>query len=290
MRSLYSIRASAAVNGMSASESIRANAFNGPDQGEIKIALAAWGVFLLGTCVYCLIHQAIVSAVTPDLVRTVTLALREWGIWLVLTPFVFNWLQATGGESALARLRDLWPHALLTLLIAMLVEIGLDQATDTRAAASTIAIFLPRYIGALVVVYLVWHVFVRTTDAVAPHEVEEKQPFSPPVTILVSKGADECLLPIDEIQYMSAARNYVEIRARNQCYLLRGTMAQLEELLPPHQFVRIHRSHIVNVREIERIKIHRSGSGTVQLRCGASLGLSKRYRAELQTRRLSSAH
>lgn len=267
---------------MSASELLPSNALHGPDQGEIKIALTAWSVFLAGTCIYCLVHQAIVSAATPDLVRTVTLALREWGIWLVLTPFVFHRLRASESESAPARLRSQWPFVVSMLFIATLVELGIDQATDTRAAASTLAIFLPRYMAAMVVVYLVWHVFLRTSNTHAQPRVDPVQIPSSPATLLVSKGADECLLPIADIQYLSAARNYIEIRARNQCYLLRRTMTQLEEILPSNRFVRIHRSHIVNVNEIDRIRTHRSGSGTVHLRCGASLGLSKRYRAQLR--------
>lgn len=267
---------------MSASELLPATAFNGPDQGEIKIALTAWSVFLVGTCIYCLVHQAIVSAATPDLARTVTLALREWGIWLVLTPFVFNRLRMSVSESSATRLRSQWPFVVSMLFIATLVELGIDQATDTRAATATLAIFLPRYIAAMVVVYLVWHVFLRTPEKRALPRVDSVQTPSSPAALLVSKGADECLLPIEDIQYLSAARNYIEIRARNQCYLLRRTMAHLEEILPSHRFVRIHRSHIVNVNEIDRIKTHRSGSGTVHLRCGASLGLSKRYRAQLR--------
>ena len=267
---------------MSASELLPVNSFSGPDPRETKIALTAWSVFLVGTCIYCLVHQAIVSSVRPDLVRTVTLALREWGIWIVLTPFVFNRLRASETESAAARLRSRWPFAASVLLVAILVELGIDQATDTRAAPSTLALFLPRYMAAMVVVYLVWHAFLRTSDTRALPRVDPAQTSSSPATLLVSKGADECLLPIEDIQYLSAARNYIEIRARNRCYLLRCTMTQLEEVLPSHRFVRIHRSHIVNVNEIDHIRTHRSGSGTVHLRCGASLGLSKRYRARLR--------
>jgi len=59
-------------------------------------------------------------------------------------------------------------------------------------------------------------------------------------------------------------------------------MKQAEELLPPRQFVRIHRSHIVNMNGIDRIRTQRSGNGTVHLRCGKALAMSKKYRAELQ--------
>jgi DNA-binding LytR/AlgR family response regulator len=76
----------------------------------------------------------------------------------------------------------------------------------------------------------------------------------------------------------------VDICAANQRYLLRSTIGDLEALLPKDHFVRIHRSHIVRVCEIERIRIERSGSGTVFLRGGAAVAISRSYRAQLKAR------
>ena len=255
---------------------------------ELKIATMAWSIFLGATCAYCLFHQAVVSSVTPNVGKTVTLALREWGIWVVLTPFVFRRLSASGKEKENGAIKGHAVFAILMLLVAVAVPLVIDQVTGTRNAASSVAIFLPRYAAVLVVAYLVWHVCLRRT----PTQPRQEAPALAerarlPTTLLVSKGADECLLPIEEIQYLSAAGNYIEIGARNQCYLMRATMKQIADALPPESFVRIHRSHIVRLQEIERIKTHRSGSGTVYLRCGVSLGLSKSRRTELQQHRLS---
>jgi DNA-binding LytR/AlgR family response regulator len=175
------------------------------------------------------------------------------------------------------------------LLVAVTLAVAIDQVTGTRPAAATVAIFAPRYAAVLVVAYLVWHAFLRAAPTPAAQETPAPAPAEPdrlPATLLVSKGADECLLPIEEIKYLSAAGNYIEIGARNQRYLIRATMKQVADVLPPDSFVRIHRSHIVRLQEIERIKTHRSGSGTVYLRCGVSLGLSKSCRTELQQHRL----
>ena len=129
----------------------------------------------------------------------------------------------------------------------------------------------------MVVVYLVWHVFLRARPTVAPATDPRF-----PETLLVSKGADECLVQVDRVQHVSAAGNYVDIHAGDQTYLMRATMRQVEELLPSPMFVRIHRSHLVNINDIERIRVGRSGSGTVQLRGGKTLALSRKYRAALQ--------
>jgi len=225
-----------------------------------------------------------VSASTPDPAGTVVLALREWGAWLVATPIAFKALTRYEG-LACGRLVPYLRLGAVLVLGSLVVPIIIDQVTDTRSAASSIVIFLPRYVAALVVVYLVWHVFLRTN--VAADNGERAQPAEAhdrhyPETLLVSKGSDECLIQVERVQHLSAAGNYVEIHAGDRPYLMRATMKQAEELLSPCQFVRIHRSHIVNVNQIERIKTQRSGSGTVHLRCGAALRMSKKYRAELQ--------
>jgi DNA-binding LytR/AlgR family response regulator len=98
---------------------------------------------------------------------------------------------------------------------------------------------------------------------------------------LVSKGRDECLIQVDRIECISAAGNYVDIYVGDQTYLMRATMKQVEGLLPPAKFVRVHRSHIANREQIDRIKTHASGNGSVHLRCGKAVSISKKYKQRL---------
>jgi hypothetical protein len=240
---------------------------------EVRTALIAWGIYLAGASCYCLLHQAIVRASVPDPAGTIVLGLREWGVWLVATPVAFRILSRH--EAPARRWPSLIMPAAAIVLAAVMFPLVIDQLTQTRSAASSLAIFLPRYVAALAVVYLVWHVFLRNGTLVDPSRHH-------PETLLVSKGADECLLQVRRMQYLSASGNYVEIFADGQMYLMRATMKQVEELLPPSRFIRIHRSHIVNMDAIERIRTERSGSGNVHLRCGKTLAMSRKYRAGLQ--------
>jgi two-component system LytT family response regulator len=74
----------------------------------------------------------------------------------------------------------------------------------------------------------------------------------------------------------------VEIIERGQRYLMRTTLKQVEDLLPAGEFIRIHRSHLVRCDEISRIKSQPSGNGTVQLRGGHILPMSKKHKQALQ--------
>ena len=280
---------------------------------EVRTSFVCWGIYLAGMTCYCLLYQTFVSASAaglsgPDLVGTVVLALREWGVWLLTTPLVFRALRRCDERSDRRLLSYVWLGAVVPLA-SVTFPVSIDYLTGTHSALSSLVIFLPRYVAAFVVVCLVWHVFLRrkpAKEAEAPADVVEKaghagpegvagngcqsglasadiddeQPPHPE-TLLVSKGSDECLIRVDRIEHIRAAGNYVEVYSDNQLYLLRATMKQVEDLLPPALFVRIHRSHIVNVNEIERIRTRPSGNGTAHLRCGKVLSMSKKYKARL---------
>jgi DNA-binding LytR/AlgR family response regulator len=246
---------------------------------ELRLGLGAWVLFILATCAYCLIHQAFVSAVTPDVGHTVTLALREWGIWAVLAPWALRDFRRI--ELAAGAWKASLPRCIALGFVAACVPTLIDQLTGDRNLASSLALFWPRNFAMAVLLYFVWRVFRRPVDA-RPAATPSNDAPEPSRTLLVSKGADQCLIRVADIQHASAAGNYIDICARDQRYLLRATMADLEDLLPTDDFVRIHRSHIVRVVEIERIRIERSGSGTVHLRGGGKLAISKSYRAHLK--------
>jgi|ADGO01.1.fsa_nt_gi hypothetical protein len=270
---------------LSARRSVPFSALPGLTAQEIRIGVTAVLIFIMGTCLYCLSYQAWVAAVTPNLIRTVGIAFKEWGAWIVLTPIAFSLFRMLDTRAA-------WYRQVLTgiavAFIAALVPTIVDHLTGIRPAFSSLAIFWPRFMAMTLVIYLLWRVLLRRTPPVEPSPAAAPTLASRPETLLVSKGADQCLIRLGDIQHASAAGNYIELWARNQRYLIRSTMAKLEALLASGDYVRIHRSHLVRVDEIERIRTHRSGNGTVELRSGHTLPLSKGYRAELLRRKLDS--
>lgn len=87
-------------------------------------------------------------------------------------------------------------------------------------------------------------------------------------------------LPVNEIEWIESAGNYVDIHAGNQTHLLRETMANLEAKLDPEHFIRIHRSAIVNLNRI--IDIQPSGYDfAVHLQNGKMLNMSRKYKEKL---------
>jgi two-component system LytT family response regulator len=89
-------------------------------------------------------------------------------------------------------------------------------------------------------------------------------------------------LNLDEIHWIEAAANYVRLNTGKDSCLFRETISRVSERLNPAQFVRIHRSMIVNVRSIKELIPVNSGEYVVVLHSGKELSCSRGYRANLQ--------
>jgi two-component system LytT family response regulator len=87
------------------------------------------------------------------------------------------------------------------------------------------------------------------------------------------------LVRLDEVDWIAAAGDYVEVHARGRALLLDESMASLEARLPAAEFARIHRSAIVRLDRLAEIRPGAHGDATVRLTCGTELRLSRRYRA-----------
>ena len=89
-----------------------------------------------------------------------------------------------------------------------------------------------------------------------------------PCRFVVKSGARIHLVEAADIDWISAAGDYAELRVNGAVHLLRETMAALEAKLDPLQFARIHRSKIVNLSRIVELRRMDNGEYMVKLRDG----------------------
>jgi len=92
------------------------------------------------------------------------------------------------------------------------------------------------------------------------------------------------LLKVTDVDWVEAASNYVRLHVGAERFLLRDTMAALETRLDPEQFVRIHRSTIVNLDRVRELEPYFHGDYVVKLADGRRLTLSRTYRERLEQR------
>jgi two-component system LytT family response regulator len=98
----------------------------------------------------------------------------------------------------------------------------------------------------------------------------------------IRTGGRVFFLPVEEIDWVEAADNYVKIHAQGDTHVVRQTLQRMEETLSPSMFVRIHRSTIVNVARIREVQPWFGGEHLVQLHDGTRLHTSRRYRGRLE--------
>jgi two-component system LytT family response regulator len=100
--------------------------------------------------------------------------------------------------------------------------------------------------------------------------------------LVIKAGGRVVFLDLEEIEWVEAAANYVKLNVGKESYLLRERIGRVSERLDPAQFVRIHRSVIVNVGKIKELHPCNSGEYIVVLKNGKELSCSRGYRAGLQ--------
>jgi two-component system LytT family response regulator len=83
------------------------------------------------------------------------------------------------------------------------------------------------------------------------------------------------IIPVEEICYLEAADDYVKIHTREGGFLKNKTMGHFETVLNKNQFVRTHRSYMVNIAAITRIDPYEKDNHLAILKTGARVPVSK---------------
>lgn len=95
--------------------------------------------------------------------------------------------------------------------------------------------------------------------------------------LLINAEERAFFLQVDRINWIEAAKNYVNIHAGNEAYLLRGTIDGLHKRLDPSKFIRVNRSQIVNIDSIKELQPWFHGEYRIILKDGTAMMWSRRY-------------
>ncbi len=93
--------------------------------------------------------------------------------------------------------------------------------------------------------------------------------------VVVKTGTKITIIPIHDIEYLEADDDYVNIHTATGSYLKNKTMAYFEQALNSRQYVRIHRSYIVQVAQIVRLDPYEKETYTAIIKSGKKLPVSK---------------
>jgi two-component system, LytTR family, response regulator len=95
--------------------------------------------------------------------------------------------------------------------------------------------------------------------------------------LMINADEKAFLLAVEKIDWIEAARNYVNLHVGRESYMLRGTIEGLYQKLDPSKFLRANRSQIVNVASIRELHPWFHGEYRIILNDGTELSWSRRY-------------
>jgi len=105
---------------------------------------------------------------------------------------------------------------------------------------------------------------------------------SPIERILIRDKADVHVIPVAKIDYIESQDDYVSLKVGDRSLLKEQTLSELEQLLDPGRFVRIHRRYLLNVSRLARIEQSVTDSRVAVLQDGSELPISRSGYAKLR--------
>lgn len=220
--------------------------------------------------------------------------LKDWYLWGLLALVILRM------AGPLARRYD-WPrlvviHVVLAVVFAVFhatVAVSLSMVFESVGGnagwgQAVIAHVLKKAPLNLAVYFAIagasYALGLGRTSASNSHDSSAEPPDEPAERLLVRTRDGEAFVDVDRIDRVEATGNYVTIRAGDERWLERRTLASVEKLLGGRRFMRIHRSHLVNVGRVARIESGFKGRSEVVLEDGTRLPMGRTYRRALKER------
>jgi two-component system LytT family response regulator len=100
--------------------------------------------------------------------------------------------------------------------------------------------------------------------------------------LLVKDGANVHVIPVERVDWIEAQDDYVAIHTGGKTHLKAQTLAELAAALDPARFVRIHRSHVLNLERLARLELYAKDSHVAILADGKQLPVSRAGYAQLK--------
>ena len=98
----------------------------------------------------------------------------------------------------------------------------------------------------------------------------------------IRSGRETLRLDVSTIDWIDAAGDYMCLHAAGQTHVLRATMKELEDMLDPQVFQRVHRSTIVNLARVRSLRPHLNGECVLKLLSGQEIKHTRSFRDKVE--------
>ena len=207
------------------------------------LCILIWNVLKYGNFVVLQLYQQIVNHIA--------LTILSLAIWLSVGYGVFYLL--FGYETSIQLIPLLPVRAFIGLLIYLIIVQSFRTSNSINEKISSTSEILP------------------AVEISNPKENLQTEKIE---RIAVKSGTKIHVILVAEILFLQADGDYVQIFTAQGKYLKEQTMKFFEEHLPDNQFVRVHRSTIVNIEMISRIELYEKQNQLLTLKNGQQIKTS----------------
>ncbi len=93
--------------------------------------------------------------------------------------------------------------------------------------------------------------------------------------IVVKDKGNIRIIPAEEIYYIEANDDYIKIVSKEGAFLKKNTLTNIEKILDPNLFVRVHRSYLMPISQLQSIEPYEKNSHIALLHCGMKISVSQ---------------
>lgn len=232
-------------------------------------------VLVLVRVFWCQLHGSAEGADPAGLEVAVPWALKAAPGWILAAALLMRFGERLLGTMFAARR----PRMVRALLCGGIVAITFGSETWLLAGDARLSLWiyerLPLHVT-FAALLLGGYLLLRRRAAprrATPSPQPGPRPDPKPEMVEVMTGTGRTQVRVDDIECLEADRNYVNVHTSRRSYLLRQSLASLEESLRPEEFLRVQRSTIVNRAMIRE---RRSG-GVLVLQSGRTVRVSRGF-------------
>lgn len=193
-----------------------------------------------------------------------------------------GWVAERRPPHEVIRTLGIWSVSAIALVTFLIVAIGAASSAAPLSDA-----LLAQAAGRWPAVLVDYGFFWAVAASVVPVPFLEAQyrPAVPapasdaPRRIAVRTGNGEAFVAVDEVVAVTAAENYVELHLTDRSLLHRATLTQMQDVLAPHSFLRVHRGAIVRLDAVTAVRKPRPNAVELVLGNGRVVTVGRAYRS-----------
>jgi DNA-binding LytR/AlgR family response regulator len=203
------------------------------------------------------------------------------GWWLLARAR--RWAGEARPVGEVVRTLVLWSVIATAAMSVLIASVALARS-DGPWQVALLAHVAARWPGALIDLGFLWAIAVSVVPVPYLKTQHDRLTAPPPATkpqarIAVRNGRGDVFVPVDAVLAVTAAENYVELHCAGRSHLHRATLAQMEALLGPPDFMRVHRGAIVRLSAVAAVNRPKPNHVELALDSGRTVGVGRAYRS-----------